>query len=1010
MTKSLKIFLFVLSCLFSSAIATGQTFTFECLCAQLTGDSCDLCPTNTALFSRSFKGLLIYRNGNPYKWIDSPYTSRRLKNNTIQFIEQIPNPDQVTIALFQTQFSTMQGFVDSTYCQCGDVGTTYTAGPGIVISNDTISAVDTSYTNELQHIDTLLILSGSLYVSLSDDGVPASVVVLPVPDGSETKVNAGTGISVTGIGTIANPYVVTNTGDLSNTNELQTYGHAGTTTYTNTLSSGGGSWSITGAGIAVISQTGGAITVTATEVDGSTTNELQTYGHAGTTTYTNTLSGGGGSFTLQASGIASISNSGGTVTISATEVDGSVTNEGVIGVGAGGASSSVITSTTSGATGVTVNVAGILSISESTASNGGSITLTATEVDGSTSNELQTYGHAGTTTYTNTLSSGGGSWSITGAGIAVISQTGGAITVTATEVDGSTSNELQTYGHSGTTSYTNTLSSGGGAFTLQASGIASISHSGGTVTISATEVDGSTTNELQTYGHAGTTTYTNTLSGGGGSWSITGAGIAVISQTGGAITVTATEVDGSVTNEGIIGVGAGGASSSVITSTTSGATGVTVNVSGILSISESTASNGGSITLTATEVDGSTTNEVQTISASGAGPTSYNIDLNLSGGSVTVAEGSGIDLTRSGNTITIAATGSTTAYVNGGNSFGANATIGLNDNFRWDFKTNNLVRGGINAGGTWWIGATPLTTAAFNINGLQGNGGILIAGGGSLVGPDFITLTGSGSGSDATLLTGAMSMVNGTVLINAENTSSTGSGGAVIQTVVAGASTGDPKFQAETATTIWTWGIDNSIAGEPWKLRPADDIGSTALGVTVLVSGFTGVNQAAPVQELQVTGTGGIGFPRGTTAQRLASPTIPIIRANNEYGGTEIYDPSKGQWYRYSCTSSPTFAVGASAGTGASAGIVAGTGSNDLTGVFSVTTGTTPGTGTYVTATFSFAFDGTTTVVLITPANDAAMTASNLWRRDVQSNTGFTLRGVGLPASTTFQFNYQVMQ
>lgn len=100
-------------------MASGQTFSFECVCAHLTGDTCDICPTNTALESRSFHGLLIRRNGTPYKWIDEPYTVKRFKNESIQFLEMIPNPDQVTIARFQTQFTTMDGFVDSTTCFCG---------------------------------------------------------------------------------------------------------------------------------------------------------------------------------------------------------------------------------------------------------------------------------------------------------------------------------------------------------------------------------------------------------------------------------------------------------------------------------------------------------------------------------------------------------------------------------------------------------------------------------------------------------------------------------------------------------------------------------------------------------------------------------------------------------------------------------------------------------------------------------------------------------------------------
>lgn len=55
--------------------------------------------------------------------------------------------------------------------------------------------------------------------------------------------------------------------------------------------------------------------------------------------------------------------------------------------------------------------------------------------------------------------------------------------------------------------------------------------------------------------------------------------------------------------------------------------------------------------------DLSITNEIQTISATGAGPTQYDIELDLGGGAVTLAEGAGIDLTRSTNTITVANSG-----------------------------------------------------------------------------------------------------------------------------------------------------------------------------------------------------------------------------------------------------------------------------------------------------------------------------------------------------------------
>ena len=75
---------------------------------------------------------------------------------------------------------------------------------------------------------------------------------------------------------------------------------------------------------------------------------------------------------------------GGDLTISNTgDLDSG--NEGILGVGAGTATSSVITSNTSGASGVTINASGGISISETTSSNGGSINLSAT--DQSISNE-----------------------------------------------------------------------------------------------------------------------------------------------------------------------------------------------------------------------------------------------------------------------------------------------------------------------------------------------------------------------------------------------------------------------------------------------------------------------------------------------------------------------------------------------------------------------------------------------------------------------------------------------
>jgi hypothetical protein len=95
-------------------------------------------------------------------------------------------------------------------------------------------------------------------------------------------------------------------------------------TNTATLSNSGGSVTIAGGGINTVGTAGSTITVTGTEVDGSTTNELQTLSVA---TNTATLSNSGGSVTIAGGGINSASTAGSTITVTGTEVDGSVTNE-----------------------------------------------------------------------------------------------------------------------------------------------------------------------------------------------------------------------------------------------------------------------------------------------------------------------------------------------------------------------------------------------------------------------------------------------------------------------------------------------------------------------------------------------------------------------------------------------------------------------------------------------------------------------------------------------------------
>lgn len=286
---------------------------------------------------------------------------------------------------------------------------------------------------------------------------------------------------------------------------------------------------------------------------------------------------------------------------------------------------------------------------------------------------------------------------------------------------------------------------------------------------------------------------------------IAGGGINTVGTAGTTITITGTEVDGSISNEGSLTVGAGSGTTSIINSNTSGSTGVTITAGSGLTISETgnviTLANSApdqtvsitgaginavtgtypNFTITGTEVDGSVTNEAQTLSTSGttSGILTLSTAGGAGGGTATIAAGTGITVAQSAGTITITNSSPATAgWLLDGNTIGSAKRIGSNDNFDVVVETNGTDRMWFDNAGTVSIGATQLTTAQLNISTLGAtNTGMLISGGGSLVGPTFYSATGSGSGSTATVFSGVISMVSGNVEALVKNTSSTGSGG-----------------------------------------------------------------------------------------------------------------------------------------------------------------------------------------------------------------------------------------
>jgi len=301
--------------------------------------------------------------------------------------------------------------------------------------------------------------------------------------------------------------------DGSTTNELQTISKTGNTV---TLSNGGGSFTdadtdthLTETQVDNFVANNGYLTQ---EVDASVTNELQTLAVSGTTL---TISDGN-SVTLPT---GSGGDQWGTQIVeSDTSLSGAGTSTNPLSINT---SSSAFNNWDKNASddfdGDFANLsnvpAGLADGDDDTqltetqvdnfVSNNGYLT-SFTEVDGSTTNELQTISKTGNTV---TLSNGGGSFTdadtdtqLTETQVDNFVANNGYLT-SFTEVDGSTTNELQTISKTGNTV---TLSNGGGSFTdadtdtqLTETQVDNFVSNNGYLT-SFTEVDGDTTNELQT--------------------------------------------------------------------------------------------------------------------------------------------------------------------------------------------------------------------------------------------------------------------------------------------------------------------------------------------------------------------------------------------------------------------------------------------------------------------------------------------------------------------------------
>lgn len=741
----------------------------------------------------------------------------------------------------------------------------------------------------------------------------------------------------------------------------------------------------------------------------------------------------------------SISGTPPNITVSATDVSNS--NEGVLGVGAGGSTSTTIVTNTSGGNAVTINVAGPLSIAESTSSNGGSITITGTGAEALSGVVNQVPYFNTTSTITTEAGSGTNSftWDATNnrLGIGTATLTGGVITGSGLSTgSGATlyalGGDVQTTGTGQTLigyDFSSTFSNRGthasttylpfrfnmpfGKFqakdyyleyetSLNKNNRAGIQVTGtsGAISPALTFITGGDnvypslwyveekSGSAQTFTlNAGTYDVIYLRKGDNRPGSGIFGGLSTDKTYNDAAMLSRNRWEGapaavfakrnSSTTANIFEVTADNLTTKYLVTDANGLSGFGTNSPQRRVHVEGEARITDLTTDTPTRIVGA--------------------DADGDLGAITV--GSGLSL--SGGTLS---TSGGTSWLLGGNTLGAANTIGSNDNFDVSVETNGSSRLWVDNTGPVTVGSTVSTAAALVVNGLQSNTGFAILGGTGLVAPAYISTRGDGSGTTAQVLDSRHSMIGGTVATIVENTATTLNSNAITSLIVNSGSTGDP-YTAYTISggTQWVEGIDNSDA-DKFKVRNASTLTTTNTGLTLTTNNFFGVNQNAPSVTAEFTGTDGIVIPQGTTAQR---PSLtgegPVVRYNQNGGSFELGDHNKNNYFRLTGLSSPSVAVGGAAGTGATVELTSGAGSNDCSGSIDLTTGTSTGVGTVLTLTYFEPYNGATSFVMLNAGNDVATTQCNRYSCQSSSNTTFTIRAVtALDASTTYRIKYLV--
>ncbi len=978
-----------------------------------------------------------------------------------------------------------------------------TAGTGISVSTSSGNATvtntgDLSSTNEIQRLDTFAVVSGILRASLLNDGVPFSGVPLPVPDGSETKVNAGTAIGVSGTGTTGSPYVVTNTAP----------------DQTVSITNGGGIG---------VSGTYPAFTLTAT--DPSTTNELQNLSLTGQSLG---ISSGTG-VTLPIVGVTA----GTGISVSTSSGNATVTNTGDL------SSTNEIQRLDTFAV-----VSGILRASllnDGVPFSGVPLPVpdgSETKVNAGTAIGVSGTGTTGSP-YVVTNTAPDQTVSITNGGGIGVSGTYPAFTLTAT--DPSTTNELQNLSLSGQALG---ISSGTGV-TLPIVGVTagtgiSVSTSSGNATVTNTG-DTNATDDLT---GSGTTNYVAKWTGG------MALGNSAVYEDAGKIGI------GTIAPSETLHLASGGiklpSNSSALSAQTLFYTNKDVLKFGpdkeiekatakTLALSQQTNWTAGDYwdLVSIANIEFGSVRIVMESSGNAQGsfrqcllPVPYANDvwqsygiavtnnvwllcpeqnsfsrswgdrfvdqfklaLKVNNGTVSfrlVAVSAGeirgapfdygnaiisikfyftenASLSANPAVETTSGTGMTvpTTYIPlvfsapAARSVFRNA-VSIGDSYKDNAPPANgmIIQGDVGAGTDvpsqklHVSGNARITGAIYDSNNDPGSAGQRLSS--TVTGTDWVpALDGSGASGQVaywdgtntlagnsnfrwdntdmelgigTVPTASLHIVKGSVsswspmtvqgdvsgnmISTVWNENNSGGGGNnLFDLTVGGVNGGDPAYRLRSngESESWVMALDND-AGNQFVIGNESLPGQGNDFFTITATGNTGIMNNAPGNTLSVGGTGAIEFPNGTTAQR-PSATVPLLRHNSTVNGIEVKSTS-GHWTRITSAATPTVSAGAGAGTGATVTLL--TSANDLFGTIDLTTGSSPTAGgTVLTLTFNQSFSSSPRVsVSLECRNDNCLTQRNNFRVSAVGSASFQIvakGGTSLPASTSIQLDYQI--